>query len=90
MIIKKVPAIPALFAGALLGGIAALVFQPDIINQNGIKNTVIRSGIGLGSVLAVVLSWERNKSVLLAFLHGIFGGLYVLYFVITRKPEERH
>jgi hypothetical protein len=58
--------------------------------NDGIKNTVIRSGIGLGSVLAVVLSWERNKSVLLAFLHGIFGGLYVLYFVITRKPEERH
>ncbi len=44
MIIKKVPAIPALFAGALLGGVAALVFQPDIINQNGIKNTVIVGG----------------------------------------------
>ena len=44
MIIKKVPAIPALFAGALLGGVAALVFQPDIINQNGIKNTVIIEG----------------------------------------------
>ncbi len=44
MIIKKVPAIPALFAGALLGGLAALVFQPDIINQNGIKNTIIIEG----------------------------------------------
>ena len=44
MIIKKVSAIPALFAGALLGGVAALVFQPDIINQNGIKNTVIIQG----------------------------------------------
>ena len=44
MIIKKVPAIPALFAGALLGGVAALVFQPNIINQNGIKNTVIIEG----------------------------------------------
>ncbi len=44
MIIKKVPAIPALFAGALLGGVAALLFQPDIINQNGIKNTVIIEG----------------------------------------------
>jgi len=44
MIIKKVPAIPALFAGALLGGLAALVFQPGIINQNGIKNTIIIEG----------------------------------------------
>jgi hypothetical protein len=60
--------------------------------QNGnqtLKNTAISGGIGLGSVLAVIVSWERNKSVLLAFLHGIFSWLYVIYFVITRKPEER-
>ena len=60
--------------------------------QNGanhFRTTAISSGIGLGTVLAVVVSWERNKSVLLAFLHGIFSWLYVLYFVITRKPEER-
>ncbi len=57
--------------------------------QNGIKNTVIRSGVTLGSVLAIVLSWERNKSVLLAFIHGIFSFLYIIYFLITRKPEER-
>jgi Na+:H+ antiporter, NhaC family len=31
MIVKKVPAIPALFAGALLGGIFALIFQPEIV-----------------------------------------------------------
>ena len=57
--------------------------------NSGFKSTALRSGIGLGSVLAVVVSWERNKSVLLAFLHGIFSWLYVLYFVLTRKPEER-
>jgi hypothetical protein len=55
----------------------------------GIKNSAIKGGIGLGTVLAVVVSWERNKSVLLAFLHGIFSWFYVLYFVLTRKPEER-
>lgn len=31
MIVKKVPAIPALLAGALLGGVFALIFQPEII-----------------------------------------------------------
>lgn len=31
LIIKKVPAIPALLAGALLGGVFALIFQPEII-----------------------------------------------------------
>jgi NhaC family Na+:H+ antiporter len=31
LIIRKVPAIPALLAGTLLGGVFALIFQPDII-----------------------------------------------------------
>ncbi|MDN6280548.1 MAG: hypothetical protein L0J45_06055 [Psychroflexus sp.] len=65
----------------------------DAYSQNtanaGITSTAVSSGIGLGSVLAVVTSWERNKSVLLALLHGIFSWLYVIYFVITRKPNER-
>tara|TARA_R110000868_G_scaffold178452_2_gene418130 strand:- start:8635 stop:8889 length:255 start_codon:yes stop_codon:yes gene_type:complete len=71
-----------------------LIFSLECFSQdsgnNGIRNTAISSGIGLGTVLAVVVSWERNKSVLLAFLHGIFSWLYVLYFVITRKPNERN
>ena len=41
-------------------------------------------GIGLGSILAIVLSWSRNKSVLWAILHAILGWLYVIYFVFTR------
>lgn len=69
-----------------------LLFSLDCFSQqsgnNVIRNTAISNGIGLGSILAVVVSWERNKSVLLAFLHGIFSWLYVLYFVLTRKPEE--
>lgn len=31
MIVKKVPAVPALLAGALLGGVFAVIFQPQII-----------------------------------------------------------
>jgi len=67
-----------------------LLVSFDCYSQEiGTKSTVIRGGITLGSVLAVVLSWERNKSVLLAFIHGIFSFLYVFYFLLTRKPEER-
>jgi protein-S-isoprenylcysteine O-methyltransferase Ste14 len=53
------------------------------------KNTIVRNGIGLGSVIAAITSWERNKSVLWAILSGIFSWFYVIYFVITRKKEER-
>ncbi len=45
----------------------------------------ISSGIGIGSVIAVVTSWSRNKSVLWAIFHGILGWFYVIYYVITRS-----
>lgn len=48
-----------------------------------------QSGIGLGAALAVVLSWERNKSVFWAIIAGVLSWLYVFYFVISRRPEER-
>ena len=41
LIIKKIPAIPSLLAGTLLGGIFAIIFQPQIIleiNQSSILN----------------------------------------------------
>jgi hypothetical protein len=46
------------------------------------------SGIGLGSVIAVVCSWQRNRSILWAILAGILSWFYVIYFALTRLPEE--
>ena len=45
-------------------------------------NTTTSSGIGMGSALAMILSYSINKSILWAILHGIFGWLYVIYFAI--------
>ncbi|GAA4241224.1 MULTISPECIES: hypothetical protein [Winogradskyella] len=53
-------------------------------SQNQGSDTVIKSGVGLGSVIAVVISWDRNKSILWAILHGIFSWLYVIYYALTR------
>ena len=50
-----------------------------------INNSFVKSGIGLGSVVAVVTSWDRNKSILLAIIHGVFSWLYVIYFALTQK-----
>ena len=52
-----------------------------------IKQTVIKNGVGLGSVLAVTVSWQRNKSILWAILHGLFSWLYVIYYAVTRDSN---
>ncbi|MEP6926909.1 MAG: hypothetical protein ABI834_04695 [Ginsengibacter sp.] len=50
-----------------------------------VQPVYIGPGIGLGTIIAVVLSWSRNKSILWAIVHGILGWLYVIYILITRK-----
>jgi len=42
------------------------------------------TGIGLGSAIAVAISWSIHKSILWAILHGIFGWFYVIYYAIIR------
>ncbi|MEX2091916.1 MAG: hypothetical protein WD971_04520 [Pirellulales bacterium] len=49
---------------------------------------VVQSGVSLGSVLAVVCSWQRNRSILWAILAGILSWFYVIFFALTRMPEE--
>jgi hypothetical protein len=51
--------------------------------------TIIQTGVGLGSVIAVTCSWERNKSILWALLAGILSWFYVIYFALTRASSER-
>jgi hypothetical protein len=58
----------------------------EIINQT--TNSVTETGIGLGSVIAVVCSWQRNRSILWAILAGILSWLYVIYFAMTRRADE--
>jgi hypothetical protein len=53
--------------------------------RNNIRSKAIDGGIGLGSIIAVVASWSRNKSILWAIVHGLLGWIYVVYFVFTRE-----
>lgn len=50
--------------------------------------SVVRDGVGLGSVIAVVCSWQRNRSIVWAILAGLLSWFYVVYFAATRRPEE--
>ena len=42
-------------------------------------------GIGLGTLIAVLVSWSRNKSILLAILCGFLGWIYVIYAILVPK-----
>ena len=57
----------------------------QISSQTG---PVVQTGIGLGSTIAVVCSWQRNRSILWAILAGILSWLYVIYFALTRETDE--
>lgn len=38
------------------------------------------SGIGLGTIGAVVVSWLINHSIGWALVHGLFGWFYIIYW----------
>ena len=54
----------------------------------GIRRFFFGSGIGIGTVMAMILSWTANKSILLAIVHGICSWIYVVYYFVVRfKPS---
>ena len=48
------------------------------------KSTTASTGISLGAAIAVAISWSMYNSVFWAIVHGFFGWIYVIYYVITR------
>lgn len=66
--------------------LAEVVLESLPFDSGGIS--VVREGVGLGSVIAVVCSWQRNRSIPWAILAGVLSWLYVLYFALTRRPDE--
>lgn len=49
---------------------------------------VTQSGITFGSVLAIVFSWQRNRSIFWAIVAGLLSWFYVIYFALTRREDE--
>ena len=46
---------------------------------------VVKSGVSLGSALAIAISWSVHKSILWAIVHGILSWLYVICYALTRS-----
>ena len=52
------------------------------------KTVYVSNGLGFGAALAIVCSWQRDRSILLAILADIFSWFYVIYFAVTRRADE--
>ena len=87
LIIRKVPAIPALLIGALLGGVFAVIFQPQIIatiaNETGVSYTYL-------SFKAVMMALYGEISILtsndivneLLVTRGMGGMLNTIWLIV--------
>lgn len=52
--------------------------------MSGPRSTAAQAGIGLGSAIAVAISWSLHQSIIWAAIHGFLGWLYVIYYALTR------
>ena len=42
----------------------------------------VRTGTSFGAVLAAIVSWTVNKSILWAIVHAFFGWFYIIYYAL--------
>jgi NhaC family Na+:H+ antiporter len=75
LIVRKVPAIPALFAGTLLGGLAAIIFQPDLIIDLGNSANYFKSAF---TTLINAMSGDTSIVTDNEMINGLLstGGMY--------------
>ncbi len=50
-----------------------------------VTKSILKDGVSLGSVIAAVISWDRNKSILLAIFHALLSWIYVIYAAFFTK-----
>ena len=85
LIVKRVPAIPALFAGTMFGGVAAIIFQPEIITELGDSSDYFRA-----SFITLMDAMSRDVSIVtdnvmineLLSTGGMFGMLNTIWLII--------
>lgn len=52
--------------------------------NRAITNEVVKTGVSFGSVLAIVISFSTNHSVLWAIIHGLLSWIYVFYYLLFK------
>lgn len=87
IIFIKYIALMKIFNKKMLLVILLLVDSTLLFADSQTTTTVIGNGIGIGSALAIAICWTRTNSVLTSILAGIFGWLYVIYYLLIRGNE---
>ena len=86
MIVKKIPALPALIVGSLLGGICAIVLQPEIVNQiSGVHDNYLRSaGMALMKAMSNTTSIHTENQMITDLLTsgGMAGMMNTIWLII--------
>jgi Na+:H+ antiporter, NhaC family len=86
MIVRKVPAIPALLVGSILGGIFAIIFQPQIIAQvSGITNDPVKSSfVAVMKSLALSINIKTDNAMISELLSsgGMAGMLNTIWLIL--------
>jgi len=86
MIIKRVPAAPALLIGALLGGLFAVIFQPQVINQvSGIDDHYLKSSfVAVMNALSTTIHVQTDDAQINELLtgKGMYGMLNTVWLII--------
>ncbi|GAB3718776.1 hypothetical protein GCM10027592_61990 [Spirosoma flavus] len=77
--------VPVILVFILIGVCVTSSFAQPI---GSVQQTVVNNGIGLGSAIAVAISWTKNKSVLWAVIYGVLSWIYVLYYLIINSRSE--
>lgn len=87
LIVKKMPAIPAILIGALLGGLFALIFQPEIVKEvsgwEGTSGEMTFVGLmkSLYGDIAIVTGNEVVDELLSS--GGMFGMLNTVWLIVS-------
>lgn len=86
LIMKKVPALPALFAGTLLGGIFAIIFQPHlIIELSGIDSNFFQASyVSIINAMGFETSINTSNEMINDLLSsgGMYGMLNTIWLII--------
>lgn len=86
MIVKRVPAAPALLVGALLGGLFAVIFQPQVVNQvSGIDSDYLKSSfVAVMNALSTTIHVQTDDAQINELLtgKGMYGMLNTVWLII--------